>query len=131
MKLVLSLMVLCAAVMVYGQLLVPVTSAVTIAGAFYTISFERALLGPVSIPAGIRLESVSSQVVCPFPGVPGRIRVSADLFPKAQAKAFIHETVHIAQTCDMRDLPVDEKIAQDVSDLLDSPEGGFILKELK
>jgi hypothetical protein len=61
----------------------------------------------------------------------GRIVISSQLQPKQQAIAMIHETVHIAQTCDKRALPVDEKIAQDVSDLFDSPEGLFIMKELR
>ena len=114
-----------------AQLVVPVDAVVTIAGRPYTVALVPVL---VSHGAGgsvaSRLQPVAADSVCPVDAQAGAIRISSGLFPMQQAKALIHEVVHIAQTCDDRDLPVDERIAQDVADLLNSAEGRFILKEL-
>jgi len=127
----LILMVACLVGCAQAQMVVPSSSIIVITGASYAVSFVPGLTGPVRAPSGIRMVVVASEVVCAVPGRNGWIRVSADLMPVQQAKALLHETVHIAQTCDMRELPVDEKIAQAVADLLNSAEGRFVLKELQ
>jgi hypothetical protein len=114
----------------YGQLVVPTATTVLIAGSRYQVSFVSGLIGPVRVADGIEMLPVASEVVCSSDGQDGWINVSADLTQLQQAKALIHEVVHIAQNCDKRDLPVDERFAQDISDLINSPEGKFILKEL-
>jgi hypothetical protein len=115
---------------VHAQLIVPSDAEIVIAGEHYTVSFETGLIGPVYKADGIHLARVASEVVCPVAGLYGQLRVSSELIPAAQAKALIHEVVHISQTCDKRDLPVEERIAQDVSDLLNSAVGPFVVKEL-
>jgi hypothetical protein len=114
-----------------AQLIVPANTTVIIAGGSYSVVFEKDVFGPVRSKNGIALTPVAAAVTCPVGMMAGRIVISSQLQPKQQAIAMIHETVHIAQTCDKRALPVDEKIAQDVSDLFDSPEGLFIMKELR
>lgn len=125
-----SAVILFAVLPVCAQLIVPSDTDIVIAGEHYIVSFAKDLIGPVYKADGIRLERVASEVVCPVAGLHGQIRISSELIPAAQAKALIHEVTHLAQTCDKRDLPVDERIAQDVSDLLNSAVGPFVVKEL-
>jgi hypothetical protein len=112
-------------------MVVPQATVIQIAGAHYSVSFEQHVAGPVRSKKGIVLSPASATVTCAVGSADGRIVVSSQLQPKQQALAFIHETVHIAERCDNRKVAVDEKIAQDVSDLFDSPEGLFIMKELR
>lgn len=125
-----SAVLLFAVLPVYAQLIVPSDTDIVIAGEHYAVSFEKDLIGPVYEADGLHLKRVASEVVCPVVGLHGQIRLSSDLVAAAQAKALIHEVTHLAQTCDKRDLPVDERIAQDVSDLLNSAVGPFVMKEL-
>jgi hypothetical protein len=111
-------------------MVVPAQMTIQIAGARYSVSFVDNLTGPVRTKNGIVLRAASSTVTCPVGSQNGKIRLSTKLQPGQQAKAFIHETVHIAEGCDKRALPVDEKIAQDVADLFDSSEGRFVVREL-
>lgn len=114
------------------KLIVPVPrGTVDLGGRKFDIVFLDAVYGPAEISHGaIRIVPVASKSLCGSDGANGQIVVSSSLTPKQQAKALLHEVIHIAQSCDNRRLPVDERIAQDVSDLLDSSEGPFILKEL-
>jgi len=113
------------------HLLVPASyTEIVIGGGMYDVSFDPDLRGPVRNGVNLTVELVSSEVVCSDGGISGAIHVSSSLIPAQQAKALIHETVHIAQTCDKRFLPVDERIAQDIADLVNSIEGPFVLKEL-
>ena len=74
---------------------------------------------------------VAGTTVCPDGIHPGRIAVSGRLTARQQAKAILHETVHAATLCDPRNLSAEERIAQDVADLLASPEGRFVLDGLR
>lgn len=129
LRLVLFVALPCSA---FAQMVVPASEAsVAIGGQSYRISVVSDLEGPVRGEDGLRIGTVAGVTVCPNGAVPGRVEIAAQLAPIQQAKAMIHETVHIAMTCDRRDLEVDEKIAEDVSDLLNSAEGGFVLRELR
>jgi hypothetical protein len=113
------------------RLVIPRQSAqANIGGTQYVVHFDPALLGPVRSDGALRIVHVASETTCGDAEIPGSIAVNTDLTPMQQAKGLIHETVHIAETCDKRNLPVDERIAEDVSDLFDSPEGPFVVKEL-
>ena len=112
------------------ELIVPSDGVVTIAGNLYSVDFVPGLTGPVTGSTGLALQPVSSEVLCPVDIQSGLIKVDAGMLAVQQAKALIHETVHIAQTCDHRDLILDERIAQDVADLMSGAEGRFVLQEL-
>lgn len=112
------------------SMVVPSAMTIQIAGSHYSVSFVDNLTGPARIKNGIILKAAASMVTCPVGAENGRIRLDAKLTPSQQAKALIHETVHIAEGCDKRALPVDEKVAQDIADLFDSGEGRFVVKEL-
>lgn len=71
------------------------------------------------------------RTVCAVDEQQGTIYVSAGLTRRAQAKVLIHEVVHTAVDCDLRDLPIDEKIAQALAALTDSSAGIFVLEALK
>ena len=77
------------------------------------------------------IDEVAGSTLCPTDDHPGYITISARLTPHQQAKTLLHEVVHVAEHCDHRSLDVEERIAQDVSDLLDSSEGSFVLDGLK
>lgn len=124
------------AVVIYGllwmaQMVVPLSPVwVTIGGAHYAIYIVTGVRGPQSGPQGIQLTNAAAEVRC-AQGGDGAMMIDAELSPVQQAKAMIHETVHIAETCDLRNLPLDERIARDVADLLAGAEGRFILREVE
>ena len=131
-----KLIILFAGMMLCGlgcaqRLIVPAQHAeIVIGDGTYVVDFNSGLMGPVREGEDLRIEPVASEVTCGDVNTSGVIEVSSDLLPQQQAKALIQEVVHIAQTCDKRDLPVDERIAQDIADLLNSSEGSFVMREL-
>lgn len=48
------------------------------------------------------------------------VRVSPGITRQQQAKAIVHEFVHVGMTCDSRDINKEERIAQAVSDLFEN-----------
>jgi len=112
-------------------IVVPAPLRVEIGEESYEIELVPGLEAPASDNGfNLQLRYVASELICPNGGS-GLMKISSDLNRLEQAKAMIHETVHIAENCDDRDLAVDERIAQDIADLLQSPEGAFIVEELR
>jgi hypothetical protein len=125
----LSLSIIVAAVAV--DLILPHDVDVRVGGMSYRINLQPVVTGPMRHGDKLNLANASSRMRCPNGTVPGEIAVSTQLTPLTQAKAIIHETIHIATDCDKRSLPIDEKIAQDVSDVLQSSIGPFVVRELQ
>jgi hypothetical protein len=113
-----------------AQMVVPVDAHIQIAGQSYLVQLTYGLVSGVDFNGTLHLTHASADSLCAVDGHSGLLRVSSTLTPKQQAKALVHEVVHIAQTCDLRDLSADERIAQDLADLFDSKESGFLMKEL-
>ena len=67
---------------------------------------------------------------CGVRSVPGSINVSSSLTRHEQAKALIHEAVHIAQDCAVYPADTGERISIAISDLLESQAGHFIEQAL-
>jgi hypothetical protein len=123
---------LCCASTASAQLIAPAEADIVIAEHHYFVTLVSGLTShSLGSRTGLRLQAAAAETRCAIGNAPGSIRISAALTPTQQAKAMIHEAVHIAQTCDLRYLPMDERIAQDVSDMLTSVEGRFIMKELQ
>ena len=120
------------AVVLWSQALIipPAHTFVWIAGQRYDVRISDQLEGPVSKGGILNLELIDGYSRCSVAGTPGAIGVNSTVMPVTQAKVLIHEVIHIAQSCDKRNLPLDEKIAEDVSDLFNSPLGPFVIKEL-
>lgn len=114
-----------------AQLTVPQSADIQIGGSTYVVKFTEDLAGPVNSAAGVELRHIASEVTCPVDSLKGEIQISADLSKVKQAKALVHETVHIAQNCDKRDISLDERVAQDLADLVNGPEGYFVISEFK
>ena len=113
------------------QLMVPHNVDVQIGGQPYHILFQETVLGPQNHFDTLAIRPVASRVRCATVVMPGEIVFSSKLSLKEQAKAIIHEAVHVGQTCDWRNMATDERVAEDVSDVMQSPIGPFLVEELK
>lgn len=115
--------------LIAAQLMVPASQPLHIAGGVYEIRWVDGITAAQRSDVGpLRLTAAASTVLCEAGG--GVISVDSHLSPPQQAKALIHEVVHIAQHCDHRRIAVEERVSQDVADLFDSPIGPFVIREL-
>ena len=132
MRLLSATSLLLWATLAQAQLMVPRSAELSIGGDRYAIAFSSVVIGAVQDrdDGSLQMKKSDASVICADATDEGTITIRSGLQPVQEAKALIHETVHIALTCDRRPFAWDERIAQDVADLIDSPIGPFVLRYL-
>jgi hypothetical protein len=123
-----TLQIASVAFMAFGEkpvVVLPQTSQVSLSGQTYAITLASGD-GPYTAKGPAAATSL-----CPAGDNPGEIQIGSKLTLRQQAKALVHETVHVAVRCDERNIAAGEKVAEAIADLLESSDGQFVIEGLK
>lgn len=116
-------------------LLFPVTTVHTQAGDFALklcasdkcYAFAPSLINKSDGISDIRITDVAAFTNCNNKTV----HVSPGITRQQQAKAIVHEFVHVGMSCDTRKIGVDERVAQVVSDLFENNAVASFIQSVK